>query len=55
MTSKLQNDTAITTLPPSYVYGLSIINTHLKVGAKIVLNKFSVLEKIFGMHLYLIK
>jgi len=42
-----KNDTAITTLPPSYVYGLSIINTHLKVGAKIVLNKFSVLEKKF--------
>ena len=42
-----KNDTAITTLPPSYVYGLSIINTHLKVGAKIVLNKFSVLEKNF--------
>jgi long-chain acyl-CoA synthetase len=42
-----KNDIAITTLPPSYVYGLSIINTHLKVGAKIVLNKFSVLEKKF--------
>ena len=40
-------DVCITTLPPSYVYGLSIINTHLKVGAKIVLNKSSVIEKKF--------
>ena len=41
------NDISITTLPPSYVYGLSIINTHLKVGAKIILNKSSVIEKNF--------
>ena len=29
---KIKNDT-LTTLPISYVYGLSIINTHLFVGA----------------------
>ena len=42
------NDTTITTLPPSYVFGLSILNTHLKSGAKIVLNKSSIIEKVFG-------
>ena len=41
------NDTTITTLPPSYVFGLSILNTHLKSGAKIVLNKSSIIEKVF--------
>ena len=40
-------DICITTLPPSYVYGMSIINTHLFSGAKILLNKSSVIEKEF--------
>ena len=31
----------------SYVYGLSIINTHLYNGATIVLNKYSVIEREF--------
>ena len=42
-----ESDVSITTLPPSYVYGLSIINTHLQVGAKIILNKSSIIEKNF--------
>lgn len=42
-----EKDIAITTLPLSYVYGLSIINTHLQVGAKIVLNKNSIFENKF--------
>ncbi len=42
-----QEDVCITTLPPGYVYGMSIINTHLLSGAKIVLNKSSVIEKDF--------
>jgi len=42
-----KNDTTITTLPMNYVYGLSIINTHLYVGAKIVLSDYSVLDKKF--------
>ena len=29
----------------NYVYGLSIINSHLYVGAKIVLNEFSIFDK----------
>ena len=49
------NDISITTLPPSYVYGLSIINTHLRVGAKIVLNKSSIIEKEFWKKLLLNK
>ena len=40
-------DVAITTLPMSYVYGLSIINTHLSKGGCLVLNNKSVLEKSF--------
>ena len=45
---KIKKDhTTITTMPAGYSYGLSIINTHLKCGAKIVLNKNSILEKQF--------
>ena len=40
-------DKAITTLPMSYVYGLSIINTHFNQGASIVLNTKSIIEKYF--------
>ena len=36
-----KNDKAITTLPISYVYGLSVINSHLNIGATIYLNKLS--------------
>ena len=42
-----KKDTTITTLPMNYVYGLSIINTHLQAGAKIVLNEHSVLDNRF--------
>ena len=42
-----QNDISITTLPMSYVYGLSIINTHLNSGGCIVLNNYSVIDKKF--------
>ena len=37
----------ITTLPMSYVYGLSIINTHFFSGASIILNNFSFFQKDF--------
>ena len=47
-----KKDNAITTLPMSYVYGLSVINTHLKKGATITLNNSSVVEKIFWNKLY---
>jgi len=40
-------DTVITTLPMSYSYGLSIINTHLQVGASIVINNDSVISREF--------
>ena len=37
----------ITTLPPNYTYGLSILNTHIFTGASICLNQFSFMEKKF--------
>ena len=40
-------DRHITTLPMNYTYGLSCINTFLYVGASIVLNNHSILEKSF--------
>ncbi len=42
-----KNQTTITTMPAGYSYGLSILNTHLKTGAKIILNNNTVFEKIF--------
>ena len=38
---------AITTLPFSYSYGLSIINSHLRVGGSVVLNENSIMETRF--------
>ena len=40
-------NTTITTMPMAYSYGLSIINTFIYSGAKIVLSEKSVFEKIF--------
>ena len=37
----------ITSLPLSYTFGMSIINTHLSVGSLIYLSNFSVLQKEF--------
>ena len=42
-------DKTITTLQPNYVYGLSIINSHLIKGALIVLCQRSLVEKNFGI------
>jgi acyl-coenzyme A synthetase/AMP-(fatty) acid ligase len=42
-----EEERAITTLPLSYTYGLSIINSHLHAGAAIILNEASVLQKKF--------
>ena len=39
-----KNDTTITTMPMAYSYGLSIINTHLENGSKIILNNDSVIN-----------
>lgn len=41
------SDKTITTLPFSYAYGLSIINTHLLKGAAIVMTTFSVMQREF--------
>lgn len=42
-----QSERPITTLPMNYTYGLSIINSHLLVGATILLSDYSVMQKEF--------
>ncbi len=46
------DDVALTTLPFSYSYGLSIINSHLLLGSAIQLNEFSVVQRNFWNLLY---
>lgn len=41
------SERAITTLPLHYSYGLSVLNTHLSVGASIVLNAHSIVTRDF--------
>lgn len=41
------HDRAITSLPMHYVYGLSIINSHLEAGASVILTNASLMEKRF--------
>jgi long-chain acyl-CoA synthetase len=43
----VNKDVLITTMSPSYTYGLSQINTHISMGATIVLNNKTVFEKSF--------
>lgn len=38
---------AVTTLPMNYTYGLSVLNTHLYMGASVFLTEYSVLDKRF--------
>lgn len=40
-------DRAITTLPPGYSYGLSVVNSHLAAGASLILYEGSVLDPAF--------
>jgi len=42
-----QNDLPITTLPPSYTYGLSIIHSHLLVGASIAVTDKTFFDREF--------
>ena len=42
-----QNEKPITTLPMSYTYGLSIINSHLSVGATILVTSKTLMSKEF--------
>lgn len=42
-----EDERAITTLPMNYTYGISIINTHLMVGATILLTNKGVMQKEF--------
>lgn len=42
-----RSDRAITTMPASYTYGLSIINSHLCCGASIIVNEYTLMDKKF--------
>lgn len=42
-----KNHTTITTMPLGYSYGISILNSHLKAGAKIIITKRKIFEKEF--------
>lgn len=42
-----ETERAITTLPMNYTYGISIINTHLWVGASIILTEKGLMQKEF--------
>lgn len=42
-----RDDRAITTLPMHYVYGLSVINSHLESGATIILTNAGIMERRF--------
>lgn len=42
-----ETERPITTLPMNYTYGLSIVNTHLYAGAKILLTDRAILQKEF--------
>lgn len=46
-----ENECAITTLPMNYTYGLSIINSHLFVGATIILTEKALMQKEFWQQL----
>lgn len=46
-----KNERAITTLPMNYTYGLSIINSHLFVGATIILTEKALMQKEFWQQL----
>lgn len=41
------DDRAITTMPMSYTYCLSIINSHLLRGAAVIMNEYSVIQREF--------
>ncbi len=43
----LPEDRAITTMPMSYTYCLSIINSHLLRGASVIMNEYSVIQRQF--------
>lgn len=46
-----EQERAITTLPMNYTYGLSVINSHLSVGASIVISDKGVMQKDFWQQL----
>ena len=49
------SDKSITTMPPYYSYALSIINTHLMNGSKIIMNEYSLIDRNFWNLFYKLK
>lgn len=47
-----ENDVAITTLPMSYTYGLSVINTHLYAGGTVVVTERKMIKQEFWELVY---
>ena len=45
-----ESDRAITSLPFTHVYGLSVVNSHLAAGASLVLQKRSIGDPVFWEH-----
>ena len=46
-----ETERAITTLPMNYTYGISIINTHLAMGASLILTEKGLMQKEFWQQL----
>jgi acyl-coenzyme A synthetase/AMP-(fatty) acid ligase len=46
-----ESERTITTLPMNYTYGISIINTHLAIGATIILTEKALMQKEFWQQL----
>ena len=42
-----KSSSTITSLDPGYSYALSIINSHLYMGSKLVINRYSILDMNF--------
>lgn len=47
----VESDVAVTCLPCSYSYGLSIVNTHLALGASVLVTNESVVSEVFWTEL----
>ncbi len=42
-----KDDVSITNLPMNYTYGMSVINSHIRVGGRIVFTNVSIMQKAF--------
>lgn len=44
-----ESERAITTLPMNYTYGISVLNTHLRAGAGVILTEKGLMQKEFWL------